>query len=234
MLGQFRHELFLIGLIAHFHKSALLMLSERLIVAISRLDFADKLSVRTFRRSIRASLETFLRFTQRYWFHEVSDQARVRELFRMWTEHLGTDRLFAEVREEIQDMNQYLEAGSARRQTNTMTRLTVVTTFGLIGTVATGFLGMNLIAAADEPLTAKVAYFLIVLIPTIVLTLLTVARSERLAEFLDVLSDERASPDAKLSAFRGIWRSRHARIAWPSPARASLPALTARARTADR
>ncbi|MFN0300039.1 MAG: hypothetical protein ACKVQU_06755 [Burkholderiales bacterium] len=234
VLGQFRHELFLIGLIAHFHKSALLMLSERLIVAISRLDFTDKHSVRSFRRSIRASLETFLRFTHRYWFHEVSDQARVRELFRMWTGHLGTDRLFAEVREEIQDMNHYLEAGSARRQTNTMMRLTVVTTFGLIGTVATGFLGMNLIAAADEPLAAKIAYFLIVLIPTIALTLLTVARSERLAEFLDVLSDERESPDAKLTAFRGIWRSRGARgpVPWPSPAR--LPALTARPRIADR
>ena len=39
-------------------------------------------------------------------------------------------------------------------------RLTVVTVFGLIGTITTGFLGMNLIAAADAPLTARAAFFL--------------------------------------------------------------------------
>lgn len=49
-------------------------------------------------------------------------------------------------------MNNYLDSDSTRRQTNTVLRLTVVTILGLIGTVATGFLGMNLIAAADEPL----------------------------------------------------------------------------------
>jgi hypothetical protein len=233
VLGQFRHELFLLGLIAHFHKAALLMLSERLTIAISRLDFADKHSVRTFRQSIRTSLETFLRFTHRYWFHEVSDQARIRGLFRIWTEHLGTDRLFAEVREEIQDMNQYLEAGSARRQTDTMMRLTVVTTFGLIGTVATGFLGMNLIAAAGEPLAAKLGYFLLVLIPTIVLTMLTVARSERLAEFLDVLSDERELPREKLAAFREIWRPRAVQdLSARFPAQLSPRPMAARERTA--
>jgi len=213
VLGQFRHELFLLGVIAHFHRAALLMLSERLTVAISGLDFQDKASVRTFRRAIRQSLEQFLRFTHRYWFHEVSDQGRARELFRMWTAQLDTDRLYSEVREEIHDMNQYLEAGSTRRQTDTVVRLTVVTTFGLIGTVATGFLGMNLIAAADEPLPAKIGYFLAVLIPAIALTVLTIAKSGRLAEFLDALSDEREPPRAKLAALRRIWASREPRRA---------------------
>src|SRR5262249_11613941 len=200
--------LFLLGLIAHFHKAALLMLSDRLTDAISRLDLDSPQSVLAFRRSIRQSLETFLRFTHRYWFHEVSDQARARELFRMWTDHLGSDRLYAEVREEIQDMNEYLDADSIRRQTNTVVRLTVVTTFGLIGTVATGFLGMNLIAAADQPLTAKIGYFALVLIPTIILTFYTVAKSGRLAQFLEVLSDERAPAGAKLRALVDVWRAR--------------------------
>ena len=48
------------------------------------------------------------------------------------------------------DMNEYLDSDSLRRQANTVLRLTVVTTFGLIGTVATGFLGMNLFAHAEE------------------------------------------------------------------------------------
>jgi len=206
LLAQFRHELFLLGLIAHVHKAALLMLSERLTVAISRLDIDSADSVRAFSRAIRQTLEVFLRFTHRYWFHELSDQVRARELFRMWGTHLGTERLYAEVREEIQDMNQYLETESMRRQSNTVVRLTVVTTFGLIGTVATGFLGMNLIAAADQPLATRAGYFLLVFLPVAALTLYTVAKSRRLAEFLDALSDERQGVRAKLAALTKVWR----------------------------
>ena len=208
VLGQFRHELFLLGLIAHLHKAALLMLSDRLTVAISRLAIDDPASLHDFRRAIRQALETFLRFTHRYWFHDISDQARARELFRMWTAHLGTDHLYEEVRDEIQEMNQYLEADNARRQSGTVVRLTVVTTFGLIGTVATGFLGMNLIASADQPLNTKILYFMLVMIPTTVLTLYTVAKSGRLSEFLDAISDERAPLKAKLAAFGRIWGRR--------------------------
>lgn len=226
LLAQFRHALFLLGLIAHVHKAALLMLSERLTIAIGQMDIADAQSVRVFRRSIRQSLETFLRFTHRYWFHEVSDQAHARHLFGMWTEHLGSERLYSEVREEIQDMNQYLEAGSMRRQTNTMVRLTVVTTFGLIGTVATGFLGMNLIAAADQPLAMKALYFLMVLIPAIALTFYTVYKSARVAEFLEALADERVPNRSKLDALLRIWERRGARRVGREPfARDPAPKL---------
>lgn len=211
LLAQFRHALFLLGLIAHVHKAALLMLSERLTIATGNMEISDADSVRTFRRSIRQSLETFLRFTHRYWFHEVSDQAHARQLFQMWTEHLGSERLYSEVREEIQDMNQYLEAGSMRRQTNTMVRLTVVTTFGLIGTVATGFLGMNLIAAADQPLPTRILYFLMVLVPAITLTLYTVYKSARIAEFLEALADERVPHRGKFDALMRVWERRAAR-----------------------
>ena len=62
-------------------------------------------------------------------------------------------------------MSDYLEGDTLRRQANTVVRLTVVTTFGLIGTVATGFLGMNLLALAEAPLLEKLGYFFVVLIP---------------------------------------------------------------------
>jgi Mg2+ and Co2+ transporter CorA len=186
------------------------MLSDRLTLAISRLDIDSAQSMGVFRHSMRQTLETFLRFTHRYWFHEVSDQTRARELFRMWTVHLGSDRLYAEVREEIQDMNQYLETDSMRRQANTVVRLTVVTTFGLIGTVATGFLGMNLIAAAEQPLALKFAYFVLVMIPVTALTFYSIAKSARLSDFLEVLSDERAPARAKLDALAAVWRPRSA------------------------
>ena len=79
------------------------------------------------------------------------------------TRHLGNDALYDEVRSEVADMNEYLDTDSVRRQAQTILRLTVVTIFGLIGTVATGFLGMNLLSEAEEPFAWRLVLFLLVL-----------------------------------------------------------------------
>ena len=75
-LEQFRHEYYLLFLISHFHRAALLMLEARLVDAMNRLDISKPDSVRQFRRVIRQTLGIFLRFTQRYWSHEVSDHTQ--------------------------------------------------------------------------------------------------------------------------------------------------------------
>lgn len=207
VLAQFRHQHFLLFLIAHFQKAALLMYSDRLAEALKNLDIADAASVRRFKRTIRDSFAGFLRFTHRYWFHEVSEQAQVRALFRMCTSHLELDALYAEVKSRIAEMNQYLETDSLRRQANTVVRLTVVTIFGLIGTVTTGFLGMNLLAEADAPVSRKLWIFAIVFVLTTALTVYTMAKSKRLSDFLDVLSDERTSVWQKCKALALVWKN---------------------------
>lgn len=209
VLAQFRHQHFLLFLIAHFQKAALLMFSDRLVDALRRLDIRDTESVKRFKLTIRRLFETFLRFTHRYWFHEIADQALVKALFHLCAGHLGLDALYAEIKERIQDMNDYLNNDSLRRQANTVVRLTVVTTFGLIGTIATGFLGMNLIAAADRPLAGRILAFVLVIGATSALTLYTLVKSKRLSDFLDALSDERLSARAKLDALTAVWRRRH-------------------------
>jgi hypothetical protein len=88
-------------------------------------------------------------------------------------------------------------------------RLTVVTTFGLIGMATSSFLGMNLIAEAESPMLTKWLYFLLFLIPTGALTLYTIVKSRRLSEFLERLADERASSGAKLAAFISVWKTKH-------------------------
>lgn len=191
MFGQFRHQYFLLFLIAHFHRAALLSMSDELAVAMNRLEVDDTESVRKFKRTIRQSMEIFLRFTHRYWFHEVSNHELARTMFSRLSRHLRTDELYQEVRTEVADMNSYLDTDSVRRQANTILRLTVVTVGGLIGTVATGFLGMNLIAEAGEPLAYRLLLFLGVLAVTSVVTLYSVVKSKVLADFLDALSDER-------------------------------------------
>jgi len=206
LLGQFRHQYFLLFLIPHIHKATLLMLSDRMADALNRLDIRDAESVKRFKRVIRQLLEIFLRFTHRYWFHEVSDQPQARELYRMTSGYLGTDRLYAEIREEIEDMSAYLETDTLRRQANTVVRLTVVTTFGIIGSVITGIFGMNFFALSEAPLPEKLAWFVAFLIPTVLLLLFTVMKSKKLSDFLEALSDDRLPMRAKVGSFLAVWK----------------------------
>ena len=88
-------------------------------------------------------------------------------------------------------MNQYLDSDSLRRQANTVVRLTVVTTLGLIATVSTGFLGMNLFDETSHPAWVKLLIFLVVLIPSTLLVNYAVAHSKVLSDFLEALADQR-------------------------------------------
>lgn len=205
-LAQFRHQLFLVCLIAHLHKAALLMLSDRLVSALNRLNIHSTDSVKEFKRRVRQAKEIFLRFTHRYWFHEVSDQMQARDLYHLCSDHLGTDPLYAEVREEIQDMSDYLDSDSLRRQAGTVVRLTVVTVFGLIGTIVTGFLGMNLFALGEADVWTRTLYFLLTLAPVTALTFYTVTKSKKLSDFLEAISDERLSAGAKVRSLAAVWR----------------------------
>jgi hypothetical protein len=204
-LGRFRHQHFLLFLVAHFQKAALHMFSDRLVAAVSRLNIADVEANRVFRRDIRLTLENFLRFAHRYWFQEISNQAQARELYLMTRKHLDLDVLYRGIREELQDMGSYLDVDAMRRQNETVVRLTVVTTFGLIGTVGTGFLGMNLLAWAEHPTELRVLAFVIVLAVTSALTLYTVVKSRRLSALLDALSDEQIDWRGRLKALRNVW-----------------------------
>ena len=52
----------------------------------------------------------------------------------------------------------------------------------------------------------KALYFVVTAVAFAVLTLYTVAKSQRIAEFLDALTNERLSLRAKGVALLGIWR----------------------------
>ena len=206
VLAQFRHQHFLLFLIAHFQKATLLMVSDQLAEALTELDIARPDSVKRFKRQIRLSYVAFLAFTHRYWFHEVSEQAQVKALFHLCTRHLHIDSVYDEVKERIHDMNSYLDADSLRRQANTVVRLTVVTIFGLVGTITTGFLGMNLLAEAEAPLSRRVLWFVAILALCSTLTVYTIVKSKRLSDFLDAVSDERLPVWTKVRAFLAVWR----------------------------
>ncbi len=203
--SHYQNQYFLLYLIAHFQKAALLMLSDRLVQAISRLDIDDPESNKVFRLSIRQTTETFLRFTHRYWFQSVSDQAVARDIFTMMHNKLETNDLFEKTHRRIMDMAEYLEAEEIRRQADTVVRLTVVTILGLIGTMTSGMLGMNVFELADASPLQKIFYFACVFVPVSMLTFYTVIKSRRLSLFLDALSNEKINRRSKLSILKNVW-----------------------------
>ena len=205
LLRQFRHQFYQIALIAHFHKAALLSLSNRFSRAVERLNVRDFESVKSFKRDVRQTLEVFLRFNHRYWFHEISNQVQASDFFKYWSRELDSAALYAEVREEARDINEYLDADRMRKQTDNAMRLTVVSSCGMVGTVVTGFLGMNLYSHSDLPTGFKIAIFFGVFIPTTILALYTVVVSKRIANFMEAMSSEGLTWREKFAQFRQIW-----------------------------
>jgi hypothetical protein len=206
LLRQYRHQFYQIGLIANFNKAALLSLSNRFSRAVERLNVRNYDSVKQFKKHVRETLEVFLRFNHRYWFHEISNQVQASDFFKRWSHQLGSDALYQEVREEARDINEYLDADRTRKQTDNAMRLTVVSSCGMIGTVATGFLGMNLFSHDGYTTIVKLGIFLAVFLPTMVLALYTVMLSRRIANFMEALSSEGLTWKEKMSTLRQIFK----------------------------
>ena len=204
ILAQFRHQYFIVFLIAHVHRAALLVFSDILVDAVNDLDIRNDSSVRRFKRRIRANFETFLRFTHRYWFHELSERSHVQSLFRLCSKHLRNDALYEEVRDEIREMSQYLDSDSQRRQSNTVVRLTVLTILGLIATVTTGYFGMNIIPFGDGSPGDRLLHGVLATLVFIFLVLFAVARSKRLSDFLEALADEKLGVKEKFRTLARI------------------------------
>jgi len=70
---------------------------------------------------------------------------------------------------------------------------------------------MNLLALADSSMLEKIGYFLIVLIPTTVITFYTIVKSKRLSDFLEALSDEKMPAAGKFKSLVDVWR----KAPWP-------------------
>ena len=80
---------------------------------------------------------------------------------------------------------------------------------GLIGTTTTGFLGMSsLIAATDHHIGMKAVYIAVTAAFFAALTLYTLAKSQRIADFLDALTNERLPVQTKIGALLDIWRKK--------------------------
>ena len=118
-LSHFRRHYFQMGLIAHFHRAALLLYSDALSRAVAEYDPGTE----AFHQEISTILQRLLHFTHRYWFREVSNQVQPRELFTWWTKHLETQALFDQVKQEAQDANEFLETQAQKKLSEAQKKL---------------------------------------------------------------------------------------------------------------
>jgi len=184
-LSHFRHHYFQMGLIAHFHKAALLMLWDELAQAVAN----SQNEPRKFRNDVDKILRKLLQFTHRYWFTEVSNQVQAKELFDMWSKHLGSRELFDRVMKEAQDAHQYLDMREQKDQTDTTVRLTVVATIGLIFVLTLTFF--------STPLGTDIQgiFILFIILAVVFGVSLTLYGSQELSRIFDNIAKKR------------VWRS---------------------------
>jgi hypothetical protein len=161
-LAHFRHHYFQMGLIVHFHKVALLMLWDDLAQATAT--FKGKQYLPQFHDEIGTILERLLSFTNRDWFTELSNQFQSKQLFDMWSRHLGNRELVDRVLKEAQDVYQYLEMEEQKHHTKSIFRLTVVATTGLVFALTFEFFGadLNAIFGLESVDLGKVTIVLVV------------------------------------------------------------------------
>lgn len=206
-LAHFRRHYFQMGLIAHFHRAALLAFSDALSQAVAERD-AKRQTPEQFHETINKVLDGLLSFTHRYWFREVSNQLQARELFTLWTRNLETAALFEQVRQEAQDAKNFLDMEEQRRQTETgvklsesgvalsrsAMRLSVVATFGLAAGLISSFLAIPWhdlaeLSPSPEVFWGQFGFVAAAAVVTIGFLAVIIAASEKLGTWLERLAE---------------------------------------------
>ncbi|WP_298368775.1 hypothetical protein [Azospirillum sp.] len=95
------------------------------------------------------SFERMMEFTEKYWFITISKQMQAKEMMDLWRKFLDTNSLYEQVLKKSHDLNQLSSAIEDRRASEATTRLTVAALLVAIPSLATGFLGINLLSFKD-------------------------------------------------------------------------------------
>lgn len=91
-----------------------------------------------------------LRFTNRYWFVEVTPQQQGRDLFALWRRHLGTVELYEQLSRELQSTTAVLDAEEDGRIAKSTHDITLWGVPGIVIAACTGALGMNVFKESGD------------------------------------------------------------------------------------
>jgi hypothetical protein len=146
-LAHFRYHYFQLGLLAHLQEASLLVLLQELSNAIRDYD-EDK--AKDTENKIRELRRRVARFAARYWFTEVTNHVQGRELFNLWRRHLDSDKLYGEVREQIDLVDRLLSDERQERLESWRDKMqkwrddvSLLAAFGVAFSVVFAFFGMS-------------------------------------------------------------------------------------------
>lgn len=129
----------------------MLSTSSRITAAVSLLaeaegkDAAVRQSAdREFRSTMIAIERDFLQFVHLFHFPGLSNQMQANELFQQWRRALGVDRIFADLKTEIETATQFALALEERQESSAASRLTAIATIGAVLGLTFTFLSIDM------------------------------------------------------------------------------------------
>ena len=156
---SYRHIYVPMAIIAHFQKAALLVTTRRL---ADLSPYKDRKPSTLDAKKFQALKAGFIAFTQTYWFEEVTPQEQGIELFEMWRTRLRLQSSYDEMRQELQDIVQFVDSRENQNQTSEAHRLNIlvviVAIFGLaiaVAGLASSILGMNTFDMVKPPIQVE-------------------------------------------------------------------------------
>jgi hypothetical protein len=73
---------------------------------------------------IRAQRKEFIRFTNQYWFHQLTNQSQGREIFQLQQQAIGLNRQYEIIKDELERTDEYLQTEHEIRIARASDRLT--------------------------------------------------------------------------------------------------------------
>lgn len=134
---------------------------------------------------------SFSLFANLYQFPLLSNQQQGLEMYSLQRKQMEVDDLFREMKEEIHSSYEFLMVKQDREQTEQGARLNVVATLGVVGALAFGFLGINILVGENKASWLDFNQWMIVLFVVFVfwcITTLIVFYSSGLSKFFSKLA----------------------------------------------
>lgn len=151
MVQHFRRHYFQMALLLNMEFATLLSISGRIsaIVRDARQKDDRQLDDLAARKEILTTQKEFLDFVHLYRFTGVSNQIQPREMYDKWRETMGIDRLYADVKEELQLATSFALAVEQAEQTDAGHGLNILATLGVVFGLIIALLSMNFLIDAN-------------------------------------------------------------------------------------
>ncbi|MBI4652486.1 hypothetical protein HY745_14660 [Candidatus Desantisbacteria bacterium] len=129
-----------IALLTYFQRAALLSFSRKAAECAEKLKQSEKNAY----ENIKKLKKDFLLFTNKYWFIEITGQEQGIDIHNKWSDVIKNNQLFEEVRQELAELDEFVEIIQANSLNLFMEILTIIATIGLILSLWIGFFSISI------------------------------------------------------------------------------------------